>query len=190
MMHQLPKITPAGILFITGILLTSCHRGKNDPGYDYLPEMDLSRAYETYSDNPVFRDGKTLQPPVEGTVARDKIPYPFSKNDDDLTEAGKTIINPLEYTSNNLERGRVLYNRFCSNCHGIEGDGLGNLFTAGVYLYPPDDLTQEETRNRPDGEIYHIITVGYGIMGDYGSQISPEDRWKIIMYVRNELQDD
>jgi mono/diheme cytochrome c family protein len=189
MMHHIPRITAAIMLIIPGIFMASCHRDKNDPGYDYLPEMDLSRAYETYSENPVFKDGKTLQPPAEGTIPRDKIPYPYSKNDDDLSEAGKTIFNPLEYTSQNLERGKLVYNRFCSNCHGMEGDGLGNLFTAGVYPYPPGNLTREVTRNRPDGEIYHIITVGYGIMGSFGSQISPEDRWKIIMYVRDELQD-
>jgi hypothetical protein len=188
-MNYLTEIKVVRFFFVAILFTASCHRDKNNPGYDYLPEMDVSRAYETYSENPVFKDGKTMQPPVEGTVARGKIPYPYLKDDDDLLLAGKTVFNPLPNTMENIKRGEIMYNRFCSNCHGIKGDGLGNLFTSGIYLFPPDDLTQEKTRNRPDGEIYHIITVGYGIMGAHGSQIRPDDRWKIIMYVRNELQD-
>jgi hypothetical protein len=39
-----------------------------------------------------------------------------------------------------------------------------------------------------DGEIYHTITVGYGIMGAHGGIVRPEDRWKIILHVRENLQ--
>jgi len=38
-----------------------------------------------------------------------------------------------------------------------------------------------------DGKIYHTITYGYNAMGSHASQISPEDRWKVVMYV-HELQ--
>ncbi|MEX0986601.1 MAG: cytochrome c [Bacteroidales bacterium] len=188
MMRYLTEVKIVGVIFMAVIFTTACHRDNNNPGYDYLPEMDLSRAYEAYSENPVHKDGKTMQAPVEGTVPRGKIPYPYEKDDEDLLLAGKTIFNPLEYTSENIERGEVLYNRFCINCHGINGDGQGNLFTSGVYKFPPGNLTQEASINRPDGELYHIITVGRGIMGAHGPQIRPEDRWKIIMYVRKELQ--
>jgi mono/diheme cytochrome c family protein len=188
MMSCLTEVKKVGLFFMAVIFSTACHRDNNNPGYDYLPEMDLSRAYDAYSENPVYKDGKTMQPPVEGTVARGKIPYPYTKDDDDLLLAGTTIFNPLEYTSEIIERGEILYDRFCINCHGIKGDGQGNLFTSGKYTYPPSNLTLEVTRNRPDGELYHIITVGKGIMGAHGPQIRPDDRWKIIMYVREELQ--
>jgi hypothetical protein len=179
----------SGIFLILLFFHISCHRDNNNPGYVYLPDMDVSRAYDTYSENPVFEDGKTLQIPVEGTIARGKIPYPYIKDDNDLIKAGKTIFNPLEYTAENKEKGEILFNRFCIHCHGEKGDGQGYLFTSGKFPYPPANLTQEKTINRPDGEIYHIVTVGLGIMGAHGSQIRPDDRWKIIMYVRNELQD-
>ena len=39
-------------------------------------------------------------------------------------------------------------------------------------------------KNIPDGEIYHVITVGQGVMMAYGGIMRPEDRWKIVMYVR------
>ncbi len=46
-------------------------------------------------------------------------------------------------------------------------------------------LIDEKTINRPDGEIYHVITVGGAAMGSHASQIKPDDRWKIILYIRN-----
>jgi hypothetical protein len=30
--------------------------------------------------------------------------------------------------------------------------------------------------------------VGWGIMGEHGSMLSPDDRWKIAMYIKHELQ--
>jgi hypothetical protein len=47
-------------------------------------------------------------------------------------------------------------------------------------------LIGDLVKNKPDGELYHVITLGSlsGLMGAHGSQISPENRWKIINYVR------
>jgi len=36
-----------------------------------------------------------------------------------------------------------------------------------------------------DGEIFHTITLGFGSMGAHGAQIRPEDRWKIVLYIRS-----
>lgn len=175
-------------LVVVVCLLMACHRDNNHPGYVYLPDMDESQAYDTYSDNPVFKDGKTMQPPVEGTISRGDIPYPYHKNDEDLALAGKNIKNPFRYNNEVKKEGEKLYARFCLHCHGQYGDGKGHLYTSGKYPYPPANLLQEKTLNRTDGEIYHVVTVGLGIMGPHGAQIRPEDRWKIIMYLKNELQ--
>ena len=176
------------IAFAGLTIFSSCKKNPNHPGYVYLPDMDVSRAYETYTENPVFEDGKTLREPVEGTIPRGHTPYPYIKDDMDLAEAGKTIFNPLDASDENLERGKVLFSRFCSHCHGDTGDGKGVLFTSGRFLLPPGDLTAEKAVMRPDGEIFHIVTVGYGGMAAHGSQIPSEERWKIILYVRNVLQ--
>ena len=74
------------------------------------------------------------------------------------------------------------------NCHGENGDGKGFLFTSGKYPYPPASLINEKVKNVPDGEIFHVITVGWGIMGAHGPLIQPDDRWKIVLYIRNSLQ--
>jgi mono/diheme cytochrome c family protein len=173
------------LLSVSGLI--ACDRTHNDPGYDYFPDMAYSKAYETYSANPVFEDGKTLREPVEGTVSRGIIPYPYQKNDTDRLLAGKELVNPLTASNDNLKRGEVAYKRYCINCHGTLADGNGNLFTSGLYNFKPASLVNDKIKKVPDGEIYHVITVGQGVMMAYGGIVRPEDRWKIVMYVR-ELQ--
>jgi mono/diheme cytochrome c family protein len=36
-----------------------------------------------------------------------------------------------------------------------------------------------------DGQIFHILTYGQNNMPSYAGQISRDDRWKVIAYVRS-----
>ncbi len=171
-------------VFLLSILLVACDRTNNNPGYDYFPDMAYSKGFETYTANPNFSDGKTLREPVEGTVPLGMVPYPYLKNDTDRRLAGRELKNPLLPDENTLSRGQVVFNRFCINCHGSIGDGNGNLFTMGLYNFTPASLANNKMKNVPDGEIYHVITVGQGVMMAYGGLVRPDDRWKVVMYVR------
>ncbi len=170
------------------ILVSSCDKNNNNPGYTYFPDMAYSRAYETYSENPNFKDGKTMRVPVEGTIPRGFVPFPYEKTDEDMIKAGKELDNPYAYSLENLERGKVIFERCCRQCHGEKGDGKGFLYTSGRYIYPPASLINEKMKNKPDGEMYHQITLGWGVMGSQGLLLRPEDRWKVILYIRKELQ--
>ena len=48
----------------------------------------------------------------------------------------------------------------------------------------PPTFHQDRLRNAPAGQIFDVITNGFGAMPDYAAQIKAEDRWKIIAYVR------
>lgn len=168
--------------------LSGCDRDNNHPGYDYFPDMAYSQTFETNSVNPNFKDGKTMREPVKGTISRDFMAYPYQKTDEDRLLAGKTLKNPLAMDPKNLDRGKKVYQSYCIQCHGDMGDGKGFLFTSGKYPFPPASLVNDKMKAAPDGEIYHVVTVGFGIMGAHGSQIRPEDRWKTILYIRKELQ--
>lgn len=170
------------------ISLWGCDRDNNHPGYDYFPDMAYSQTYETNSPNKAFKDGKTMREPVKGTISRTFIEYPYQKNDQDRLLAGKTFVNTLPITQANVDRGKKVYDSFCLVCHGDLGDGKGHLFTSGKFPYPPASLISDKSKALPDGEIYHVITVGFGIMGAYGTQIRPDDRWKTILYIRKQLQ--
>lgn len=170
------------------LILGSCDRNRTTTGWEYFDDMAHSKAYETYSPNPNFVDGKTMRNPVEGTIPLGYQPYLYDKTDEDRTKAGKELINPLEPTAQNLDRGKQVFTIFCMNCHGDKGDGKGYLFTSGKYPYPPKSLLSDKVRNNPEGEIFHVITAGFGVMSAHGNQVRPEDRWKVAMYVKNVLQ--
>lgn len=182
------KSWSAFLMLATGVSLASCDRDNNHPGYDFFPDMAYSQTYETNSGSKVFKDGKTMREPVKGTISRDFVPYPYQKTDQDRAIAGKELKNFLPYTKENIERGKKVYQAYCTVCHGDAGDGKGFLFTSGKFPYPPASLINDKMKATPDGEVYHVITVGFGIMGAYGPQIRPDDRWKTIMYIRRELE--
>jgi mono/diheme cytochrome c family protein len=179
-------------IILSAALLTlaavSCDRTRSSTGWDYMPDMYYSNAYESYTPNPNFSDQQTMRTPVEGTVPREMVPFPWEKSDPDRIAAGNSLVNPWEATEENLSRGEEAYGIFCLSCHGIAGDGKGYLFTSKRYPYPPASLVGDKAKGLRDGEIYHSITVGYGIMGAHGGMIRPDDRWKIILYIRENLQ--
>jgi mono/diheme cytochrome c family protein len=191
---QLPKIISlirflaAFFILMVGI---SCDRDKNHPGYDYFPDMAYSRTYETNSPNPNFANKSTEREPVSGSISREMMPFPYQKTEEDQKRAGRELHSPYKTLNDSiLMAGENLFNTFCVVCHGNKGDGKGQLFTSGKYTYPPASLISDKVKTLPDGSIYHTITVGFGIMGAHGSQILPDDRWKIIYYIRNKLQKD
>ncbi len=170
------------------LLVTGCDRNRNHPGWDYFPDMFYSKAYETYAPNPNFEDSTTMRTPVEGTISREFTPFQYTNSPEDRIRAGEELKNPLEINQAVIDRGKHEFMTFCVGCHGVKGDGNGYLHSSGLYIVVPRSLVGEEVRNLRDGEIYHTITLGFGSMGAHGSQIRPEDRWKIIAYIRNVLQ--
>ena len=176
------------ITILTAIALVavlSCDRTRSSTGWDYMPDMYYSLAYESYTPNPNFEDNLTMRTPVEGTVPREMIPFAWEKTDEDRIAAGEALTNPWEVSPENLEEGKASYDIYCLSCHGSSGDGMGHLYTSDRYPYPPANFLDEPVKALADGEIYHSITVGYGIMGAHGGMIRPEDRWKIILHIRN-----
>jgi len=125
--------------------------------------------------------------PVEGTVPRGMIPYQYEKTFDDQQRAGLELVNPIEATKENLRTGKEQYDIYCALCHGDRGKGDGQLYTSKLFPVQPTSLRGDYVLNKPDGEWYHVITLGSlsGLMGAHGSQITPENRWKIVSYIRN-----
>ncbi len=177
------------LLLLASALISSCDYNRHSPGWQYFDDMVKSPAYETYTPNPNFDDGKTMQPPVDGSIPRGMVPYPFEKSDSDRVLAAKTLVSTVEMTTVNLDRGKRMYGIYCMQCHGEKGDGQGSLYTSKKYPYPPASLLSDKMMANPEADIYHVITVGHGVMGEHGSMIKPDDRWRIAMYIKDVLQE-
>ncbi len=166
----------------------SCDRSRTDKGYEYFPDMAHSPAYNTYSDNTAFEGGRTMLEPVDGTIPRDIVPYPYEAGFEGRQLAGQWLLNPLNIDDKIIAEGQNLYKVFCSNCHGLAGDGQGNLYTSGKYIIPPRSLLEPEIIAQASGEMYHVITTGWGVMGPHSSLIRPDDRWKIVAFIEQVIQ--
>ena len=139
--------------------------------------MDEQAKLVPQSSSEIFADGRGMRLPVEGTVARGFIPYPF------MGEANpkEVLSNPYFPTKENLELGQRKFLTYCSPCHGNYGDGDSRL--AGQFPNPPT-LHSDRARNFEEGMIYHIITNGQNVMPSYASQVTREERWAIVNYIR------
>ena len=129
------------------------------------------------SKSELFEDERGMRTPVEGTVARGFLPYPYLGVD----QPEEYLSNPLLPTIENLKLGKKKFLTYCSPCHGNFGDGDSRL--KGQFPNPPS-LHSERIRNFEDGQIYHTITNGRNVMPSYAAQISREERWAIVNYVR------
>jgi len=178
------KIFRAVFTLLFAVIINGCDRNRNSPGWDYFPDMFYSTAYETFTKNPNFRDSMTMRVPVPGTVPRDITPFNYTIDTESRILAGKELINPEPNTDEALLRGKMVYSTFCTGCHGDKGAGDGPLFTSGLYPLKPRNLTGSTANNLKDGEIFHSITLGFGSMGAHGSQIRTEDRWKVVLHIR------
>jgi mono/diheme cytochrome c family protein len=191
------------LVFTLSLMLLSCSADKDNPGVEYAPNMYHSTPYEPlsqitdkeigswldsnpddnhgefYNSNPYNPYGMTMRDPVPNTVKRSSyLPYRIPK---DSLELAALIKNPLASTEEVLKEGKVLYTRYCIHCHGEKGmgDGLVGIAYKGVIA-----LNSRAVKNKSEGHIFHVITHGKGRMWAHGSQVSIENRWKIVKYVQ------
>jgi len=91
---------------------------------------------------------------------------------------------PFALTKDDLTRGQQRYDIFCSVCHGKTGYGDGMVARRGFNKPAPANYHQDRLRQAPVGHFFDVMSNGWGAMPAYASQISVEDRWRIIAYIR------
>ncbi len=173
-------------------LLVALHRDPTQRNFEFLPSMVRSPAYDTFAPNPNFPDGKTLQLPEPGTIARGQVPFHYGPMIEDVLRAGDELHSPFATADaatrqHALQRGEFLFANFCQMCHGPQGKGDGPMVQHMTRrgAVPPNSLLADSTVKRADGELFHVLTYGQKNMPAQAVQLSPEDRWKVILYVRS-----
>jgi mono/diheme cytochrome c family protein len=193
-MKKVTKIASLTLAVLAAtLLLPSCGAEGDHPGFEFMPNMYRSASYGTYSENPVFENGITAQTTVKGTIPRGFTPFEYENTLEDFLRAGKELRNPISLDDKTLAEGKELYEMFCEHCHGAKGKGKGTI-KHPVYGAVPsyaDDVaprrTGEPMNVMKSGHIFHAITHGLNAMGPHASQLTQEERWKIVHYV-HELQ--
>ena len=173
---------------IIAVMVVAGKRGDMSrlPPIELFPDMDRQPKLRPQAANSFFKDGFSSQQPIAGTIARGSSyqdsPENTGKNPG-TTNFVATI--PVPVTSQLLARGQERYNISCSPCHGAQGDGKGITTKFGMAVIA--DLHDGATRKVPqqaDGELFNTISNGKGLMQGYAANVTIQDRWAIIAYVR------
>ena len=94
-------------------------------------------------------------------------------------------------TPEQVERGKVVYDKYCSQCHGYEGDGIGYAtprlkpeprdFTSGKYKF----RTTPSGKLPTDEDVVRVIKEGLPYTSMPGwPQISDPDIMNIVYYLK------
>jgi mono/diheme cytochrome c family protein len=167
---RLSRFAPAAFGLFALVSIAGCRQDMHDaPRYDPLEE------------SAVFPKGSSAQPLVAGTVARSEL------RDDDLLYTGRVDNKyaaefPFPITAADLDRGEQRYNIYCSPCHGRTGEGNGMVVQRGFKQAASYHV--ERLRQMPHGYFFDVMTNGFGAMPDYRMQITADDRWRIVAYIR------
>jgi len=128
-----------------------------------------------------YADGRSARPQVENTVARTQLHedayfYTGMANG----KEGEGL--PFPATLQVLERGQERYNVYCTPCHSRVGNGAGMIVERGYHA--AGNLHTARLETAPLGHFFNVISNGYGAMPDYSAQLTPEDRWAVVAYIR------
>jgi len=180
------KIVVAFLLVTTAATVFESCDGKREPGKTYMPDMAYSRAYEAYAPNNLKQENINYVPyPVEGTIRRgDLFPYPLP-NDSNGYKMSAEIKDPLPPLDTiQMAEAQRLFNINCAICHGPKLDAQGPLSTGGK-IPAVANLTLKQYVDMPVGTMFHSVTYGKNNMGSYASQLTREQRWMVIQYVKS-----
>jgi mono/diheme cytochrome c family protein len=194
-----------GGAFVCAILAGFLLRDFGKRNFEYFPDMGYSEAWESqlmhdyrhdYADDtpalPPYMEkwGTAEMAPPPGTVFRGQQVLDIPAGDEGRARAGIELANPYTASSKEertalLARGRNLFKFNCQGCHGVDGVGDAPVTKYGVGA---PTIANAATRAKwKDGEIFHIITHGFNTMPAHATHVDYNDRWKIILYLR-ELQ--
>ncbi len=148
--------------------------------------MTQQPKYEAYEPSPLFKDGRAMREPPQGTVpAEYQRLSPELKRyrltpADALGEAEFVKTNPVPLTRQMLDTGRHQFNVYCAPCHGLTGDGR-SIVGENMSARPPPSLISY--KGEAPGRMFSVITEGFGFMSSYAPYLSVEERWSVVAYL-------
>jgi hypothetical protein len=173
---------PLASIIVALAFLSGCSAVQRNPPIEVWDDMKRQGKFKAQEENDLFADHRDSRVPPAGTVARGHL------DEDTVYYAGMTgdkFIgkSPVPVTMDLLKKGQAKFGTYCTPCHDRTGTGQGIVPTR-VPSWQPSNLMEDRVVQFPDGEIFTVISDGRRTMPAYKYQISVEDRWAIVAYVR------
>ena len=169
---------------LVAVSLTACGNNKGSlPNVEVIQDMMESPAIKAQEYDAGSPNNSGMRVPPEGTQPVGFVPYRYGTN----FGASANNKNPLagDMSEETLKVGLKYYSTQCLLCHGAQGEGGEKLSIGEKMALKPPTLLSDKVRKWTDGQIYHVITVGQGVMGPYGPHIPQNYRWQVVNYVRH-----
>ena len=184
-------LRPTLALVLAVLAVAGC-RGETTLEAPIVPLRNMfdQDRYDTQQESKFFPDGRTMRMPVANTVAREAVIHPVlgkGRLPDDTgyaLEIPGPIVQQVGGMPALVARGRERYDIYCTPCHDGAGTGNGRVVERGKLNPPPPSLHDARVRQMPDGQLFATITNGVRNMPPYGPQMTVEDRWAVVGYVR------
>ena len=141
--------------------------------WGYYPYRDMRTTVAIPPQKVVMRAPDDASVPIGGRDLAGEDP-PYEKN--------QFRVNPIAASDSSIARGERKFLRTCAPCHGATLAGDGKV---APNFMPPPDLLAEPTRARKDGFIYSYIRFGGVVMPPYGAQVTAEEAWNLVNYIRH-----
>ncbi len=160
------------VVAVLGLAASACASTGAYPR-DFFIEMHYQRSFQ--SQEPPRLYPPPLAVPVSG---REVPPGTFQE--------ARELKDPLPSDPETLGKSGSLFLTDCAMCHGLAG--RGDSFVAGEFqrsgIAPPADLGSQRVKDRPPGQVYWILTNGFGGMPPFGKLLTSEERWTLVRFVR------
>ena len=161
-------------------------------------DMQDQPRYKVYKSSDWFKDGRASRELPDGTIPRGFLRDNYAlytgkienatgtaqtnEQGQQITFPNSVTEIPIPVTKDTLNTGEQKFKVYCSVCHGAFGNGDGMIVRRG---FPkPPSYNDDRLRNAPVGHFFDVATNGWGKMSGYSSQVSVNDRWAIVAYIR------
>ena len=103
-----------------------------------------------------------------------------------ITVGGRSDINPLPSTVENIHAGQQSFGSYCMVCHGLDGQNTGVPF-ADRMSPPVPPLSSPSVQAYTDGQLHRIIANGISPSGMPASKdiFRDEEIWQLVLYIRH-----
>ncbi|UOF02315.1 c-type cytochrome [Bdellovibrio reynosensis] len=164
--------------------LTSCGPRGNKPNVEIIQDMMDTPAIKAQEYDESSPNGSGMRVPPEGTAPVGFEPYRYATDVEGASKMKNPIAGDMENST--LLVGQKYYETNCAVCHGSKGEGgveAKSSVAAKMALKPPA-VVSDKVKGWTDGHLYHVITMGQGVMGPYASHIPQQYRWQVVNYIR------
>ncbi len=168
-----PRLSVVVAVLLTGLTVVACDSTATYP-IDFFSEMHYQQSWHA-------------QEPPRPNAPENAVPITGGAVPNYTMEEATGLTNPLQSNAQSQALGSQLFAVNCAVCHGPNGDGTGRVagYFRAANAPAPADLRREDIKARTDGELFWIITNGFGeYMPPFGDLITPEQRWALVVHIR------